>query len=184
MKPEELDPPPRPPGPNARPQRGPGHYLRDIVNGASDGVVTTIAVIAGSAGASFEPRVSIVLGIVNLAADGFSMGASNYLGLKSELEQVGASVELEAPWRHGLATAAAFVLAGAIPLLAFAFPVARGLYFPVALALALLTLAGVGGARARFLPSSAWRCALEMVTIAGGASAVAYALGALAKKFG
>ena len=47
------------------------------------------------------------------------MGASNYLGLKSELEQARRSVAEEAPWRHGLATTAAFVVVGALPLLGY-----------------------------------------------------------------
>jgi vacuolar iron transporter family protein len=160
-----------------RPDRGVGHYLRDIVNGACDGVVTTVAIVAGATGAAFEPRVSILLGIVNLAADGLSMGASNYLGLKSELEQSGASVAHEAPLRHGLATAAAFVLAGGVPLLAFALGLPSALQFPIALALALATLAFVGGARSGFTRQPRTRCALEMVAVGGAASAVAYGLG-------
>jgi len=166
-----------------RPERGAGHYLRDIVNGACDGVVTTLAVVAGATGASFEPRIAIVLGIVNLAADGLSMGASNYLGLKSELEQLGASVELEAPWRHGLATALAFVIAGAVPLLAYAARLSATLQFTLALALAFVTLASVGAARSLFIRRPPVRCALEMVAIAGSASMLAYLLGAAVAAF-
>ena len=101
---------------SGRPPTGFGHYLRDVVYGALDGVITTLAVIAGAAGAHLEPRVGIILGLANLVADGLSMGASNYLGLKSELEQANHSVAAEAPWRHGLATAAAFATVGAVPL--------------------------------------------------------------------
>ena len=103
-----------------RPASGFGHYLRDLVYGALDGVITTLAVIAGAAGAHLEPRVGIILGLANLVADGLSMGASNYLGLKSELEQANHSVAAEAPWRHGLATAAAFATVGAVPLAGYA----------------------------------------------------------------
>ena len=167
------------PSERSRPDEGVGHYLRDIVNGACDGVVTTLAVVAGVTGAAFEPRVAIVLGIVNLASDGLSMGASNYLGLKSELEQRGASVEHEAPMRHGLATAFAFVIAGAVPLLAFAFRLSPASQFWFATVLALATLAVVGGARSQFTHRPRLRCALEMVAVGGGAGAVAYALGLL-----
>jgi VIT1/CCC1 family predicted Fe2+/Mn2+ transporter len=170
--------------PAGRPAQGPGHYLRDIVYGASDGVITTMAVIAGATGAAFDPKVGLILGLANLAADGFSMGASNYLGLKSELEQMGASVENEKPARHGLATCLAFVLFGAIPLLSYlpiGLPIGvsgRGQFF-VALALAALTIILVGASRSRFLPRSAWRCALEMLFVTGSATLVAYLLGVL-----
>jgi VIT1/CCC1 family predicted Fe2+/Mn2+ transporter len=167
-------------GERSRPGGGLGHYLRDVVYGASDGVITTTAVIAGTAGASFEPRVGIVLGLANLAADGVSMGVSNYLGLKSELEQTGASVEVEKPWRHGVATTSAFVLAGAVPLLSYlARARTQQEQLLLALALAAAVLALVGAARARFVARRAWSCALEMLLVAGGASGVAYLLGVL-----
>lgn len=66
-------------------QAGPRHsYLRDIVYGAIDGAVTTLAVVSGVAGAQLSTGVVIVLGVANLIADGFSMAASNYLGTRAE----------------------------------------------------------------------------------------------------
>jgi vacuolar iron transporter family protein len=63
-------------------------YLGDAVLGGIDGCVTTFAVVAGSVGAGFPGLVVIVLGFANLLADGFSMAVSNYLGTKSEREQL------------------------------------------------------------------------------------------------
>jgi VIT1/CCC1 family predicted Fe2+/Mn2+ transporter len=69
----------------ARLARGPTRSrLRDFVYGAIDGIVTTFAVVAGVAGAGLEVRVVLILGAANLAADGFSMAASNFLGAKSD----------------------------------------------------------------------------------------------------
>jgi VIT1/CCC1 family predicted Fe2+/Mn2+ transporter len=69
----------------ARLDQGPGRSaLRDVVYGAIDGVVTTFAVVAGVAGAGLAPRVVLILGVANLAADGFSMAVSNFLGARSE----------------------------------------------------------------------------------------------------
>lgn len=61
-----------------------GAYLKDVVYGANDGIITTFAIVAGVAGAGLESSVVILLGLANLLADGFSMAASNYLGSKSE----------------------------------------------------------------------------------------------------
>ena len=66
------------------------HYLRDVVLGAIDGVVTTFAVAAGALGAGLAAEVVVILGIANLLADGFSMAASNYLGGRAELREWGA----------------------------------------------------------------------------------------------
>jgi VIT1/CCC1 family predicted Fe2+/Mn2+ transporter len=72
----------------ARLGRGPEHsYLRDFVYGATDGAVTTFAVVAGVFGADLATRVVLILGIGNLLADGFSMAVSNYLGTRAEQEQ-------------------------------------------------------------------------------------------------
>ncbi|HZJ28171.1 MAG TPA: VIT1/CCC1 transporter family protein [Acidimicrobiia bacterium] len=59
-------------------------YVRDLVYGAVDGTVTTFAVVAGAWGAGLSTRIVLVLGVANLVADGFSMGAANYLGVRSE----------------------------------------------------------------------------------------------------
>jgi hypothetical protein len=63
-------------------------YVGDAVLGAVDGCVTTFAVVAGAVGGGFAEIVVIVLGFANLLADGFSMAISNYLGTKSEREEV------------------------------------------------------------------------------------------------
>lgn len=66
---------------------GPRHsYLRDWIYGGIDGAVTTFAVVTGVVGAKLSPNVILVLGLANLAADGFSMAASNYLGTRAERE--------------------------------------------------------------------------------------------------
>lgn len=61
-----------------------GKYIGDFIYGANDGIITTFAVVAGATGATLSPSIVIILGFANLLADGISMGASNYLGGKSE----------------------------------------------------------------------------------------------------
>ena len=61
-------------------------FLGEFVYGGIDGSVTTFAVVAGSAGASLDSSIIIILGFANLIADGFSMSVGSYLSNKSELE--------------------------------------------------------------------------------------------------
>jgi VIT1/CCC1 family predicted Fe2+/Mn2+ transporter len=61
-------------------------YLPEIVYGSMDGIVTTFAVVAGSAGADFTINVVLILGMSNLIADGLSMSIGSYLSKKSELD--------------------------------------------------------------------------------------------------
>ena len=65
-----------------------GTYIGDFVYGANDGIVTAFAVVSAAAGAALSPGVVIILGFANLLADGFSMGASNFLSLRSGKEFV------------------------------------------------------------------------------------------------
>ncbi len=165
---------------HGRPASGLGHYLRDIVYGGLDGAITTFAVVAGADGAGFAPRVGIVLGCANLAADGLSMAAANYLALKSELEQTGGSVTEEQPWRHGGATFLAFIVAGAVPLASYLLPPPGRLLW--ALAMVTATLMGIGAMRARFIRRSPLRAGLEMTAVGIAAGAAAFAVGALIQR--
>ena len=70
-------------------------YLKDIVYGANDGLVTTFAVIAGVAGASLDPVIIVFLGLANLLADGFSMAASSFLASRSESDVFYSEREVE-----------------------------------------------------------------------------------------
>ena len=58
-------------------------YLPDLVYGANDGIITTFAVVSGVVGANLSERIILILGFANLVADGFSMGASNFLARRS-----------------------------------------------------------------------------------------------------
>ena len=56
------------------------HYIRDLVYGTNDGIITTFAVVAGVTGGTLAPVTVLVLGVANLLADGLSMGVGNYWG--------------------------------------------------------------------------------------------------------
>jgi VIT1/CCC1 family predicted Fe2+/Mn2+ transporter len=154
------------------------HYLSDLVYGANDGLVTTFAIVSGAAGAGLPPGVALVLGMVNLAADGFSMGASNYLAIRSGALVEGNDRGVREPLLHAAATFAAFVAAGALPLVARGVPWLGGSF----LASALVTAAGlfaVGAARSLVAPKPWTRTGLEMLGVGALASAVAYGAGVL-----
>ena len=63
-----------------------GNYLRDWIYGGIDGTITTFAIVAGVVGADMAGSVVLVLGLANLIADGFAMGAGNYSGTKADLD--------------------------------------------------------------------------------------------------
>ena len=74
----------------AHAQTGLQEYLRQIVYGGNDGIVTTFAIVAGFAGAAADGVAQIgglavlVFGLANLFADGVSMGLGEFLSARSE----------------------------------------------------------------------------------------------------
>jgi vacuolar iron transporter family protein len=157
------------------------HYLRDLVYGANDGIITTFAVVAGVAGAALSVRTVLILGTANLLADGFSMGASSFLSIRSE-EAVrrarGEAVGEPYPLRHGIATFVAFLIAGVVPLLPYVLAAPRH-RFAVAVAATLVTLFVVGALRSTVTLLQWWRAGLEMLLVGAAAAAVAYGAGYL-----
>jgi VIT1/CCC1 family predicted Fe2+/Mn2+ transporter len=151
------------------------------VYGANDGVITTFAVVAGVTGGTLSPVTVLVLGVANLLADGMSMGVGNYLGIRSD-ERVREAQQLpeqEAfPVRHGVATFAAFVAAGVVPLLPYVFSGDSANRFAWSTALSLAVLFTMGAARARVGSGSWWTNGLEMLGLGVVVGTVAYYSGA------
>jgi VIT1/CCC1 family predicted Fe2+/Mn2+ transporter len=221
----------------------PSHsYLADAVLGGIDGCVTTFAVVAGAVGAQFPGFIVVILGSANLVADGFSMAAGNYLGTKSQREEVdrarreenrhieevpggereevrqifarkgfhgetlehivdvitrdrelwvntmiteelGLPLEGPSPIRAGLATFAAFVLVGVVPLIPFLVPgVAPDQRFAASAIATALAFVGVGMVKGWALGRSIFRSALETLGIGGSAAVLAYVAGAALRR--
>jgi VIT1/CCC1 family predicted Fe2+/Mn2+ transporter len=63
-----------------------GRYIKSMVYGGLDGIITTFAVVAGVTGASLSSGIVLILGFANLIADGLSMAIGDYLSTKAEAE--------------------------------------------------------------------------------------------------
>ena len=160
-----------------------GRYIKDIIYGANDGIVTTFAVVAGSVGAGLSVRVILILGFASLLADGFSMGAGNYLGSRSEREVMRAdgvaySKSVVTP---AFLTFFSFILDGSIPLLPFIF--GGGESFGLGIATTGAALFIVGSSLGALVLHRHWALwGLEMLLIGGTASTIAYGIGYLIGK--
>lgn len=152
-------------------------YLRDLIYGANDGIVTTLVVVSGVAGAALSSNVVLILGAANLLADGFSMGASNVLAERSTLSAATRPRFRDAS-RHGAATIVGFVFAGLIPLSAYLLPMLEEARFQAALGMAAIALFCIGAGRSLFSDRPWLVAGIEMLTLGVIASVVAYAVGA------
>ncbi len=69
--------------------------IREVVFGAQDGLVSTLAVVATVAGASGEAFPVVVAGVASALAGAFSMAAGEYIGSKSQREIFDAQIHAE-----------------------------------------------------------------------------------------
>jgi VIT1/CCC1 family predicted Fe2+/Mn2+ transporter len=159
------------------------HYIRDIVYGANDGIITTFAVVAGVTGGALSARTIIVVGVANLLADGLSMGVGNYLSIRSH-ESARAAIDLPeeeaSPARHGVMTFLAFAVAGVVPMLPYFFGTGG---FAGCVALTFAALFGVGSLRALVAVERWWMAGLEMLGLGVLVAGAAYGSGAVVAWF-
>jgi VIT1/CCC1 family predicted Fe2+/Mn2+ transporter len=155
--------------------------LGDAVFSANDGIITTFAVVAGSAGANLDTKVVLILGFANLFADGLSMASGNYLGKKSENDFQSAKdvkfKDMHSPVHHGIVTFVSFVIAGFMPLIPFVFHLNEA--FVLSSILVFLALFTVGALRSLFTSKNFIKGGMEVLLVGGAAAIVAYAVGYL-----
>jgi vacuolar iron transporter family protein len=160
------------------------HYLKDVVYGANDGLITTFAVVAGVEGGALTRHAVLVVGLANLLADGLSMGVGNYLSIRSQesVRRTLALPEEEArPERHGIATFLAFVAAGALPLIPYvlrAWPASSRL--ASATVSTFVALFAIGALRSVVTDERPIAGGLEMLGLGVAVAAVAYYAGTVA----
>ena len=65
-----------------------GGFLKPIIFGGLDGILTSFAIVAGAAGGRLDPSVVLILGFSNIFADALSMGVGEFLSSKAENEWI------------------------------------------------------------------------------------------------
>ena len=61
-----------------------GRFIRDVMFGMNDGLVSTIGFLAGATGALMDTRVVLLAGIASVVAGALAMGIGAYLASKSQ----------------------------------------------------------------------------------------------------
>lgn len=154
-------------------------YVAPFVYGAFDGIVTTFAVVAAASGAGLASNIVIILGLANLIADGFSMGASAYLSGTAEVR----TRKQTSPHKTGLATFSAFLVVGIVPVAPYLFDTLGGIHadkntlFFVSVAVTILAFFLVGIAKAKASGRSIKYSVFETLLLGVVAGVLAYLAG-------
>lgn len=159
-------------------------YLPEFVLGATDGLITTFAIVSGVMGASLSSGIILILGFSNLLADGFSMGASNYLSKESENDLLKNKTDKkDSPFKVGMMTFLSFVLVGIVPLMPFLsghfLEMDNKALFNYSIVLTGLLFIIIGLFRGIVTKKSMTRSSLETFFIGSSAAIISYCVGAL-----
>ncbi len=125
-----------------------GEFLREIIFGANDGVVTAIGFLMGISGTVSQQKIIVLSGVLTIIAGSVSMTLGNYLGVKSQNEYFenkdsASWIELN-PILAGIIMGVSYLLAGFPPLLPFIVvkPTARALVMSIIVAIFVMGAIG------------------------------------------
>lgn len=155
-------------------------YLRSVIFGIEDSLVSTTGLIAGLSIGAENKKVVLLGGIVAIAVESISMGAGEYLSddAVSELDKL--KRHKDSPLTSGLLMFISYLLAGMVPLAPIIFlSYPTSLWFSVILALSGLFM--LGFTKGRLLNTSSLRGGLKILIVGGLATLLGILVGSLLK---
>tara|TARA_Y100000310_G_C20575834_1_gene760360 strand:- start:688 stop:1272 length:585 start_codon:yes stop_codon:yes gene_type:complete len=173
----------------------PAKYIKSIVYGGLDGIITTFAIVAGVAGAALSANIILILGFANLIADGISMAAGDYLGTKSEIEshknktlwkdsklkrKFSRLDKGKSPIKNSVMTFISFAIFGLIPLLAYVLQTFNSKIinpFFISIILTAIALFILGSVKTKLTGKNWFKSGAETLVIGGVAASAAYYIG-------
>jgi VIT1/CCC1 family predicted Fe2+/Mn2+ transporter len=146
-------------------------YLRSVLFGVEDSLVSTTGLVAGLGVGTSDKKVVILGGVVAIIVEAVSMGAGEYLSEDAVHELDKMKRHRDNPIKSGVLMLISYSLAGLLPLL----PVLVFDY-PAALVASILSaLAGLfllGYIKGRILKTSPWKGSLKIMTVGGLAAGI------------
>ena len=65
-----------------------GEFLKSLVYGGLDGIITTFAIVMSGLGANMQMSTVLVMGVSNMFGDGVSMAMGDYLSSRAEQDYI------------------------------------------------------------------------------------------------
>jgi VIT1/CCC1 family predicted Fe2+/Mn2+ transporter len=152
-------------------------YVRTIIFGAIDSLVSTVALLAGIEAGAVSSHVIVLTGVVYVFVEGFSMAIGSFLSEDSAQEYAAkAAIPDNKTIRAGLMMFVSFVLVGFIPIIPYLFFAGHtGLVLSILVSILVLGIFGYAQAKLSALPS-AWRV-VRMMLLGGFAIIIGITVG-------
>lgn len=155
-------------------------YLRSVIFGFQDSLVSTTGVIAGVAAGTNSKELVILAGLVTITVESLSMGVGQYMSEKSVHQMDKSGKHTDNLYVVGVLMLISYFLGGLIPLspiLLFELPNATTLSIVSALSGLFL----LGYLKAHIVKVSPFKSAFEILILGGSATIIGLVVGKLLK---
>lgn len=168
-------------------------FLRDIVFGVHDALLTNIGIIAGFVAAFQSNQLIVITALIDIFVSAFAMAFGTYLSRTSETAYL--KGKLEAKTNQSIAGATGnpitasvvmwvtYVIAGFIPLLPFSFGLPPQIALRYTILLTFLVFAAVGILKGKLTETGMIKGALQFVLFGATAALIGYAIGSYGQQF-
>lgn len=155
-------------------------YLRSIVFGFQDALVSTTGAIAGVAIGTGDKRLVILTGLVVITVEALSMGIGQYLSEKTVHQLDKSGKHTDNLYIGGGLMTVSYILGGLVPLspiLLLQLPTSQ--FFSVLFAFCGLFI--LGFIKAKLVEVNPWKSAFEILILGGTTTALGIAIGTIFK---
>ena len=153
-------------------------YLRSIIFGFQDSLVSTTGVIAGVAAGTSDKHLVILASLVTITVESLSMGAGQYMSEKSVHQMDKTGKHTDNLYVGGLLMALSYFLGGLVPVIPI-FLLELPLSATVSVVSALIGLFVLGFIKAKLVKVNPLKSALEIFVLGGLATGIGLIVGKL-----
>jgi VIT1/CCC1 family predicted Fe2+/Mn2+ transporter len=171
-----------------------GQFIRDIVFGTNDALLTNIGIVTGFTASLAANRLIILAVLVDIFTSAFAMSIGTYLSRTSEDDYLGISLAkkskldvdnaLANPYVAAMVMWVVYVISGFIPLIPFLFGLPPNTAAKIAVGLGAITFIFVGMFKGAVTHTSLRRSALQFFLLGGAAALIGYLIGSVASHLG
>ncbi len=164
-----------------------GPFLRDIVFGVHDALLTNIGIVTGFVAALSSNRLIILAALIDVVISAFAMSFGTYLSRTSETDYLKEQLHHKA--QQDLADVSAnpisaavvmwftYVISGMIPLAPFMVGLDPHVSVRYAVILSLIVFFGVGALKGVVTRTNPWLSGLQFLCFGGFAAVIGYLIG-------
>lgn len=157
-------------------------YLRSIIFGCQDALVSTTGVVIGISAAVRDPQIILLSAMVTVSVEALSMAAGQYLSEKS-VHDLPASHHHDNLIFGSLFMFISYLVGGFIPIIPIFFT-HQPLTSIMSVTFAFVGLFLLGFFKAKLFTGQIWRSAIEMMVIGGLATLVGLFVGSVFRIIG